>query len=265
MLRPDGLAPARHRRFAKVAPGVPFASPARESRRALLDCRRANPPDHDIQRLRRAGDGGGKLAAARLAGGNWFAGIAGKSRERAAFAPLPRRWLAPVRNCPHARGSCKDARHLAAKLRALRFAGMESRQAASRWRDCAGGIVPRKFNLALRTAGMKEQPTLRFSLRCEAGRRLCFRDSTQHTLSVWSGKNLPHKFFSCRQLPARGNPSARNLCQTMWRCVQSRCGVVTVTAPRRPPAARGRPPRGSHRANLQASCPASRPRRRFES
>jgi len=33
------------------------------------------------------------------------------------------------------------------------------------------------------------------------------------------------------------------------------CGVVTVTAARRPPAARGRPPRGSHRANLQASFP----------
>ena len=58
MLRPNGLAPARHLRFAKVPPGVPFASPARESRRALLDCHRANPPGHDIQRLRRAGDGG---------------------------------------------------------------------------------------------------------------------------------------------------------------------------------------------------------------
>ena len=34
--------------------------------------------------------------------------------------------------------------------------------------------------------GMREQPTLRFSLRCEAGCRLCFRDGTQHTLSVWS-------------------------------------------------------------------------------
>ena len=50
--------------------------------------------------------------------------------------------------------------------------------------------------------GMEEQPMLRFSLRCEAGHRLCFRDRTQHTLSVWSF--LPHKFFSCRQLPASG-------------------------------------------------------------
>jgi len=46
----------------------------------------------------------GKTRRCAARRGNWFAGIAGKSCERAAFAPLPRRWLAPVRNCPHARG-----------------------------------------------------------------------------------------------------------------------------------------------------------------
>jgi hypothetical protein len=108
MLRPNGLAPARHRRFAKVPPGVPFASPARESRRALLDCRRANPRGHAVQRLRRAGDGGENSPLRGSPGGNFLCGDrmtgAGRACERAAFAPLPRRWLAPVRNCPHERG-----------------------------------------------------------------------------------------------------------------------------------------------------------------
>ena len=74
----------------------------------------------------------------------------------------------------------------------------------------------------------------------------CFRDITQHILSVWSF--LPHKFFSCRQLPAQRDPSARNLCQTMWRCVLSRCFTVTLTAN---PHLRARA--GSHRASSQAS------------
>jgi hypothetical protein len=70
---------------------------------------------------------------------------------------------------------------------------VESENWLSRWRDDAGNnaatskvevmVAMRKHRGAV---GMKEQPTLRFSLRCEAGRRLCFRDRTQHTLSVWS-------------------------------------------------------------------------------
>jgi hypothetical protein len=54
--------------------------------------------------------------------------------------------------------------------------------------------------LALRTAGMKEQPTLRFSLRCEAGRRLCFPVATQGLLSA--------KPPQCR-IPLRVNPRHR--------------------------------------------------------
>jgi hypothetical protein len=80
--------------------------------------------------------------------------------------------------------------------------------------------------------GMKHQPALRFSLRCEAGRRLCFRDITQHTLSVRSF--VPHSHinsFRADDSPCR-DPSARNLCQTMWRCVQSRCFTVTARATR---------------------------------
>ena len=94
--------------------------------------------------------------------------------------------------------------------------------------------------------GVKHQPALRVSRCCEAERQLCFRDITQHTLSVRSF--LPHKFFSCRQLPALRDPSARNLCQTMWRCVLSRCFTVTLTAN---PHLRARA--GSHRASSQAS------------
>jgi hypothetical protein len=66
MLRPDGLAPARHHWFANVTLGVPFATPARESRRALLECHRANPPGHEVQRLSGAQVSAGNLVAARL-------------------------------------------------------------------------------------------------------------------------------------------------------------------------------------------------------
>jgi len=41
---------------------------------------------------------------------------------------------------------------------------------------------------------MQDQPTLRFSLRCEAGRRLCFRGFTQHILCVWSF--VPHSHIN---------------------------------------------------------------------
>ena len=66
MLRPNGLAPARHHWFANVPPGVPFATPARESRRALLECHRVNPPGHGVQRLSGAQVSAGNLVAARL-------------------------------------------------------------------------------------------------------------------------------------------------------------------------------------------------------
>ena len=61
-------------------------------------------------------------------------------------------------------------------------------------------------------------------------------------------ETLPHKFFSCRRLPALRDPSARNLCQTMCRCVLSRCFTVTLTAN---PHLRARA--GSQRASSQAS------------
>ena len=80
--------------------------------------------------------------------------------------------------------------------------------------------------------GMKDQPKLSFSLRCEAGCRLCCRDRTQHTLSVRSF--LPPLFCSCRQLPARGTLRHGIRGQTMWRCVQARCGTVTRAAARIP-------------------------------
>ena len=87
MLRPNGLAPARLHRLAKVASGVPFASPARESRRALLDCHRANPPGHDIQRLRRAGDGGGNSPLRGSRGEIGLRGSRGNTRARS-FPPF---------------------------------------------------------------------------------------------------------------------------------------------------------------------------------
>ena len=47
--------------------------------------------------------------------------------------------------------------------------------------------------------------------------------------------------------PRERDPSARNLCHTIWRCVLSRCFTVTLTAN---PHLRARA--GSHRASSQA-------------
>jgi len=115
---------------------------------------------------------------------------------------------------------------------------------------------PGKRNELCGGVGMAEQPTLRFSLRCEAGRRLCFRDSTQHTLSVWSLILRFHINSVRADTTRKRDPSARNLCQTMWSCVQSRCFTVTLIAD---PHLRARA--GSQRASLQASGTPTPPRR----
>ena len=150
---------------------------------------------------------------------------------------------------------------------ALRSAVVESENWHRAGATTPGGrdaVTPAKVLPALRRVGMREQPTLRFSLQVFAARLgvgFASGTFTQHTLSVWSGKNLPPKFFSCRQLPASGNPSARNLGQTMWRCVQSRRCTGTLTATRIPHPARHRPWRGSHRASWRASLMPTPPRR----
>jgi hypothetical protein len=72
----------------------------------------------------------------------------------------------------------------------LRSIGGDSDSLASRWRDCAGNESSRP--------GERGTHRLRGSVVMQE----CFRDITQHTLSVRSF--LPHKFFSCRQLPASG-------------------------------------------------------------
>lgn len=53
--------------------------------------------------------------------------------------------------------------------------------------------------------------------------------------------------------------------RTMWRCVPSGCFTVTVSASRRPPAARGFPSRGTHRASSQASFAPTPPLRMMAS
>jgi hypothetical protein len=97
-------------------------------------------------------------------------------------------------------------------------------------------------------------------LRGGVGMKQCFRDITQHTLSVWS-LILRFHINSDRadNSPCR-DPSARNLCQTMCHCVLSRCFTVTLTAN---PHLRARA--GSQRASSQASFTPTPPLRHTRS
>jgi hypothetical protein len=70
-------------------------------------------------------------------------------------------------------------------------------------------------------------------LRGGFGMKECFRDGTQHTLSVWSLMLRFHINSDRADTTRQRDPSTRNLCQTMWRCVQSRCFTVTLIASRR--------------------------------
>ncbi len=58
----------------------------------------------------------------------------------------------------------------------------------------ADATVPERFQ--------QTRQKVEHRLRGGVGMQECFRDGTQHTLSVRSF--LPHKFFSCRQLPVPG-------------------------------------------------------------
>ena len=70
---------------------------------------------------------------------------------------------------------------------------------------------------------------------------------TSHNTHCPFGHSSHINSFRADNSPCR-DPSARNLCQTMWRCVLSRCFTVTLTAD---PHLRARA--GSQRASSQAS------------
>ncbi len=70
---------------------------------------------------------------------------------------------------------------------------------------------------------------------------------TSHNTHCPFGRSSHINSFRADNSPCR-DPSARNLCQTMCRCVLSRCFTVTLTAN---PHLRARA--GSHRASSQAS------------
>ena len=133
-----------------------------------------------------------------------------------------------------------------------------------RWRDCAGKRDPANGCWLCGGVGMRDQPTLRFSLRCEAGCRLCYPGSRTRDVIC----NAAH----CR-IPLAREPSASGP-RRLPGAIKGKCGshrptarfiednsVLCVHRLRRchadcfppSPAARGRPPRGSHRAILQAS------------
>jgi hypothetical protein len=93
---------------------------------------------------------------------------------------------------------------------ALRSAVVESDKWHSRWRDEAGKRDPAKCCWLCGGVGMREQPTLRFSLRCEAGCRLCFRDiHTTHIVRL-VGQKPPTLILFVPTTPRTRDPSARN-------------------------------------------------------
>ena len=93
---------------------------------------------------------------------------------------------------------------------ALRSAVVESVKWRSRWRDDAGKRDPAKCCWLCGGVGMREQPTLRFSLRCEAGHRLCFRDiHTTHIVRL-VGQKPPTLILFAPTTPRERDPSARN-------------------------------------------------------
>jgi hypothetical protein len=126
------------------------------------------------------------------------------------------------------RGNSRGDGPVFAALRRLRLRNWPTPLAKPDWSDttAAGcGLVCRArpcchrvAALALRSAVVESEKRLALArlrpervrqtrpiecwLRGAVGMKECFRDSTQHTLSVRSF--LPHKFFSCRQLPAPG-------------------------------------------------------------
>jgi hypothetical protein len=85
---------------------------------------------------------------------------------------------------------------------------------------------------------MRDQPTLRFSLRCEAECRLCFPVAAQETLYA-KPPHLPCPKGSPRQtgprrLPARQRDRRPGSLHITSSCASTGCGAVTLTASRRP-------------------------------
>jgi len=104
--------------------------------------------------------------------------------------------------------------------------------------------------------GMREQPTLRFSLRCEAGRRLCSRDRTQHILCVWSFMLRFHiNSFRADNSPRAGPFGTEFMSHNMALCAipPLHCHADCESAPR----IRA----GSQRASWRASLMPTPPRR----
>ena len=140
--------------------------------------------------------------------------------------------------------------------RALRSAVVESEQ----FRKLTSR--PGKIKKLCGGVGMAEQPTLRFSLRCEAGRRLCYPGSRTRDVIC----NAAHcRIPLAREPSANGfppspcattHPTARFIKDNIVLCGTAGCFPVTLTAI---PHLRARA--GSHRASSQASLMPTPPRR----
>ena len=150
MLRPDGLAPARHHRFANVPPGVPFATSRANSRLATLECHRCISRDHNVQRYwrampaekqtRRCAARVGKRASGRLSLRCRACRLHRIETVRTHFALQD---LIDTLPPSSAQGSWTHPRALRHASLALRFCGMESRKRLRAGATVPGEIVPR--------------------------------------------------------------------------------------------------------------------------
>jgi len=145
---------------------------------------------------------------------------------------------------------------------ALRSAVVESENLAGAGATAPGNATRRECCWLCGGVGMREQPTLRFSLRCEAGCRLCYPGSRTRDVIC----NAAHcRIPLAREPSANGfppsprattRPTARFIKDNIVLCGTAGCFPVTQTAD---PHLRARA--GSQRASSQASLMPTPPRR----
>jgi len=252
---------------------VPFATSRANSRLVTLEWRAA------IQLATRFNGFGArcrrksKLAAARLAWGNRESGRL-SLRCRAGDLNWQAR-LAPARNCPHTLRrrivsdtlpadsapdclralDCKCGSHPSRRSPGTTFCRQRVRSMVSRWRDCA----PENTPMARAARTTKVQPGFADGWHegCNSGRctrAIIFKAAPcRIPLAREPSAMGPRRLPACeRQVRHAPRPTARFiednsvLCNHRLRRCHADCFPPS-------PAAHGRPPRGSHRANLQAS------------
>ncbi len=132
----------------------------------------------------------------------------GRPRWQNQIGPRPRRWTPQpaVSDCP---GRPKSGHHSATfHRRGLRFVG---------------------FALTRLCRNDSSRPGKRLNIGYAAALACRSASGTAHNTHCPFGRSSHINSFRADNSPCR-DPSARNLCQTMCRCVLSRCFTVTLTA-----------------------------------